>query len=73
MGEFIRIEVDFTKCAGIGACGVCVSVCPVNVFEKKDDKPVIVEENEDECTLCDLCQRACSPSAITIHKRYEGH
>jgi NAD-dependent dihydropyrimidine dehydrogenase PreA subunit len=45
----------------------------VNVFEKKDDKPVIVEENEDECTLCDLCQRACSPSAITIHKRYEGH
>jgi len=73
MGEFIEIEVVFSKCVGIDTCGGCVKVCPVNIFEEKDDKPVIVEENEDECTLCDLCKRACSPSAITIHKRYEGH
>jgi len=71
MGEFIKIEVVFSKCAGINACGGCVRVCPVNIFEKKDDKPVIREENEDECTLCDLCDQACRPSAISIHKLYE--
>lgn len=72
MGEFIGIEVVFSKCAGIDACGGCVKVCPVNIFEKKGDKPVIAEANEDECTLCDLCRKACTPSAITIHKHYEA-
>jgi len=71
MGQFIRIEVTFSKCAGIGACGGCVKVCPVNIFEKKGDRPNVREENEDECTLCDLCKQACSPSAIAIHKLYE--
>ena len=72
MGEFIKIEVDFSKCTGIDACGGCVRVCPVNIFDREGDRPSIIEENEDECTLCDLCRRVCSPSAITIHKRYEG-
>jgi NAD-dependent dihydropyrimidine dehydrogenase PreA subunit len=73
MGEFIKIEVDFTKCAGINACGGCVRVCPVNIFDKKGDRPSIIAENEDECTLCDLCKQACTPSAVMIRKLYEGH
>ncbi|MBN1104361.1 MAG: ferredoxin [Deltaproteobacteria bacterium] len=73
MGEFISIEVDFSKCAGIAACGGCVKVCPVNIFAGEEGSPSIVPENEDECTLCDLCRQVCSPSAIIIHKRYEEH
>lgn len=73
MGEFIEIEVDYPKCAGIRACGGCVRVCPVNIFEKDGDRPSVNPENEDECTLCDLCKNACAPSAITIRKRYESH
>ncbi len=73
MGEFIEIEVDFPKCAGIIACGGCVRVCPVNIFDKEGDRPSVNAENEDECTLCDLCKQACAPSAIIIHKRYESH
>ena len=72
MGEFITIEVDFSKCTGIKVCGGCVRVCPVNIFDKEGDKPSITADNEDECTLCDLCKRACTPSAIMIHKRYEA-
>ena len=71
MGEFIKIEIDQTTCSGIETCDECVKVCPVNIFEKRDNDLVIVEENEDECTLCDLCKRACGSHAVTIHKLYE--
>jgi NAD-dependent dihydropyrimidine dehydrogenase PreA subunit len=71
MGEFIKVEIDFEKCAGIEACGQCIRVCPVNIFKKSSDKPVAVEENEDECTLCQLCIEACRPRALIIHKLYE--
>ena len=71
MSEFIKVEIDQTLCSGIEACGECVKVCPVNVFEGGGDRPAIVEENEDECTLCDLCRQACGTHAVTIRKLYE--
>jgi NAD-dependent dihydropyrimidine dehydrogenase PreA subunit len=73
MSEFIKIEIDLLKCSGIESCGVCVNACPVNAFEAKGDKPFVVEENEDECTLCDLCIQACDPDAIKIIKLYESN
>ena len=72
MGEFIKIEIDSGKCAGIDDCGQCIRVCPVNIFMKNGDMPVAVGENEDECTLCELCIEACGPSAVIIHKLYES-
>ncbi len=71
MGEFIEIEIDPAKCVGIKACGECVRVCPVNIFEEAEKAPVVVEENEDECLLCNLCVEDCHPGAIMIRKCYE--
>lgn len=71
MSEFIKVGIDFSKCAGISKCGGCVKVCPVNIFGKEGDNPSVNEDNEDECTLCDLCIQACTPEAITITKLYE--
>jgi NAD-dependent dihydropyrimidine dehydrogenase PreA subunit len=71
MSEFIKVGIDFTKCAGIAKCGECVKVCPVNIFDEDGDTPSVNEENEDECTLCDLCIQACTPKVITIRKLYE--
>ena len=71
MSEFINIEIDMQKCVGINKCGQCVQVCPVNIFDKKGENPVIVEQNEDECILCELCLQECTPNAIVIHKLYE--
>jgi NAD-dependent dihydropyrimidine dehydrogenase PreA subunit len=71
MNLFIRLEIDPTVCVGIQECGKCIQVCPVNIFSAHGDYPKIVEENEDECTLCDLCLQACKPNAITIHRLYE--
>lgn len=71
MSEFIKVEIDFPTCVGIAQCGGCVKVCPVNIFAKEGDNPSVIENNEDECTLCDLCIQACTPKAITIRKLYE--
>ena len=71
MSEFIRVEIDINGCIGIDKCGKCVRVCPVNIFEAEGEQPVIVEQNQDECTLCNLCLDECTPDAIVIVKLYE--
>jgi len=71
MGEFIRVEIDSSKCVGIKECAGCIRVCPVNIFVEDGKNPSVVLENEDECTLCDLCIEACSHDAITIRRLYE--
>lgn len=70
MGEFITITIDQSKCGDIEQVNAWVKVCPVNIFEVEDGVPVIVKENEDECTLCDLCLEACKTGAVAIEKRY---
>ena len=72
MGEFIKIEIDLDKCAEIKKINDWVQVCPVNIFNTKDNHPIVIEENEDECTLCMLCIAAFPTGAVTIHKLYES-
>ena len=71
MGMFIRVEIDDKKCLGLEKSGECIRICPVNIFEAKDGRVVVKEENEDECTLCELCLTRCKPSTIRIKKLYE--
>jgi NAD-dependent dihydropyrimidine dehydrogenase PreA subunit len=71
MSEFIRVAIAEDRCTGISACGRCVQVCPVNIFAAEGDRPRIVEENQDECTLCDLCLEECRPDAVVLRKLYE--
>lgn len=53
------IRADNTKCI---ACGVCVSVCPMQNIELKDNKVVY----NDKCTMCYRCFSDCPKQAITI-------
>jgi len=46
-------------------------VCPVNIFEATPAGVRVVEENLDECVLCDLCVQAAPPGAVEIVKLYE--
>ena len=71
MGEFIRVEIDLSKCKDMSGVDNWVQVCPVNIFKTEGHQPAVVEENEDECTLCMLCIEAFPQDAITIHKLYE--
>jgi len=57
------VVVDEEKCAG---CEECVDVCPVEVFEMKDDKSVPV--NADECLGCESCVEVCEEGAIVVEE-----
>jgi len=58
-----NVTVDAEKCVG---CGECVDVCPVEVYELKDEKSVPV--NEDECLGCESCIEVCEHDAITVEE-----
>ena len=45
----------------------------MNIFGTDGDgKGTIVEENLDECVLCDLCVQAAPPGGVRVVKLYSG-
>ena len=63
MPMFVHIEVDPDAAADQELAKKLVEVCPVNIFALGPDGSArIVEENEDECVLCDLCVQAAPAS-----------
>lgn len=72
-GMFIDVQVDAAVARDAAIVKKLVEVCPVNIFAARDDGQLrIVEENLDECVLCDLCVRAAPDGAIRIVKLYES-
>jgi NAD-dependent dihydropyrimidine dehydrogenase PreA subunit len=73
MAMFIRIDVDqnvLKKSPGVAK--KLVEVCPVKIYAQGSEANTvaIVEENVDECTLCDLCMKT-SPDGVRVVKLYE--
>jgi NAD-dependent dihydropyrimidine dehydrogenase PreA subunit len=74
MAMFIRVDVDngvIRRTAGLAK--KLVEVCPVNIFKADEREPTVavVEDNLDECVLCDLCMQAC-PDGVKVVKLYES-
>ena len=55
------LRLDTEKCEG---CGMCVNVCPHQVFEIREGKAGIVDL--DGCMECGACLKNCAFSAITV-------
>jgi NAD-dependent dihydropyrimidine dehydrogenase PreA subunit len=72
MGEFIKVEIDLSKSADISDAAKWVEGCPGSRFKIEDNQPVVVAENEDECTLCMLCIDAFPQGTVSIRKLYEA-
>ena len=69
-GMFIDVQVD-PKVAGDAALvKKLVEVCPVNIFAADGDELRIVDENLDECVLCDLCVQAAPAGGVKVIKLY---
>jgi NAD-dependent dihydropyrimidine dehydrogenase PreA subunit len=72
-GLFIDVEVDAAAARDAGLVKKLVEACPVDIFAAREDGTLaIVEENLDECTLCDLCIQAAPPGAVRVVKLYDS-
>ena len=71
-GMFINVEVDARTAGDSTLAKKLTEVCPVNIFaQEKDGRLRIVEENLDECVLCELCIQAAPPGTVQVIKLYE--
>jgi NAD-dependent dihydropyrimidine dehydrogenase PreA subunit len=69
---FINVEVDEAVARDPGLAAKLAEVCPVDIFHASDNGVEIVEENLDECVLCQLCMNAAPPGAVRVIKLYDG-
>jgi NAD-dependent dihydropyrimidine dehydrogenase PreA subunit len=71
-GTFIDVQVDATAGVDPELAKTLEGVCPVDIFKAGDSGIQIVEENLDECVLCELCINAAPAGAVRILKLYSG-
>ncbi len=71
-GMFIDVKVDAEVTSNRELVKKLVEVCPVGVFAARGDGALeVVDENLDECTLCDLCIEAAPDGGVKVVKLYE--
>jgi NAD-dependent dihydropyrimidine dehydrogenase PreA subunit len=71
-GIFIDVEVDDAVASDPALAAKLEEVCPVDIFKNAGGSVEIVEENLDECVLCELCIEAAPPGAVVVKKLYDG-
>jgi NAD-dependent dihydropyrimidine dehydrogenase PreA subunit len=69
MGVFIQIDVHQADIP-LQTAKQLVSLCPVEIFTISDQHLVVQPDQEDECTLCELCLNAAPAGALIIRKIY---
>jgi NAD-dependent dihydropyrimidine dehydrogenase PreA subunit len=71
-GLFIDVEVNESVARDPELAAKLAEVCPVDIFATDDDgRLAIVEENLDECVLCELCINAAPAGTVRVVKLYE--
>ncbi|MEK6252528.1 MAG: hypothetical protein AABM43_11395 [Actinomycetota bacterium] len=71
-GVFIDVEVDDSVANDPELAAKLEEVCPVDIFRDAGGRVEIVEENLDECVLCELCIEAATPGTVVVKKLYDG-
>ncbi len=69
MAMFIRVDIDASVQQDEALKKKLVEVCPVDIFQLDGAQVTTVEENLDECTLCDLCMQE-APGRVQVVKLY---
>ena len=71
-GMFIDVEVDEAIAGDADLAKRLEEACPVDIYAERDGRVQVVEENLDECILCELCIRAAPPGTLRVRKLYDG-
>jgi len=71
-GVFIDVEVDDAIRDDAELAKKLEEACPVDIFAARDGRVEIVEENLDECVLCELCVKAAPAGSVRVRKLYDG-
>jgi NAD-dependent dihydropyrimidine dehydrogenase PreA subunit len=71
-GVFIDVEVDGEVASDPELAKKLEEVCPVDIFEASGGRVETVEENLDECVLCELCIQAAPTGTVRVKKLYDG-
>ena len=70
---FIRVDMTPEVVGDRELAKKLAEVCPVNIFaQAPDGSATIIEENLDECVLCELCVQAAPPGGVRVVKLYDG-
>jgi NAD-dependent dihydropyrimidine dehydrogenase PreA subunit len=73
MGLFIEVRVKPEASRDRAVAARLAEVCPVNIYAQSESGEVaIVEDNVDECTLCELCLKVGPSGAVEVRKLYDG-
>jgi NAD-dependent dihydropyrimidine dehydrogenase PreA subunit len=68
---FIDVELSDEVAGDAQLAQKLADACPVDIFTAKDSGTEVVEENLDECILCELCVKAAPPGGVRVVKLYD--
>jgi ferredoxin-like protein FixX len=71
-GIFIDVEVADDARDDAALAQKLEDACPVDIYANRDGHVEVVEENLDECVLCELCTNAAPAGKVRVLKLYDG-
>ena len=71
-GVFIDVEVSEEVRSDADCAQKLADACPVDIYANEGGTVKVVEENLDECILCELCVQAAPPGGVRVLKLYDG-
>jgi NAD-dependent dihydropyrimidine dehydrogenase PreA subunit len=71
-GLFIDVQVDDSIKDDPEIAQTLEDACPVDIFANDGGHLKVVDENLDECVLCELCTKAAPAGTLKVLKLYDG-
>jgi NAD-dependent dihydropyrimidine dehydrogenase PreA subunit len=70
-GLFIDVQVDESVRGDAELAKKLEEVCPVDIYKATGAGVDVVEQQLDECVLCELCLEAAPAGAVRVIKLYD--